>query len=289
MHAAQALPARGARLQALSWMTGALFGFLMMGISARELSAEVSLYQLLVYRNLICLVFVLAILTRIGFKVARTKFPARHIARNTVHLAGQFLWFVAIVSIPLTEVFAIEFTTPIWTALLAVLFLGERLTPVRALSVVLAFTGVMLILRPGSAIVNPAALAAIAAAMCFAVTFAITKNMVGYERPMTILFWMHLIQLPLGLVPALATGWVNPSPTLWHWVAIIGIAGFATHYCVARALILADAIVVIPLDFLRLPIGALVGWMFYAESPDAMVLLGAGIIVIANWSNLRYG
>ncbi len=270
-------------------MTGAMSGFLMIGIAARELAGDTSLFQLLVYRNAICLLIVAVILTRLGWRSVSTQHIKRHLARNTVHLVGQYLWFFAIITIPLAEVFAIEFTTPIWTAILAAVFLGEQLTRWRVLAIALAFVGVLLILRPGIAIIQPAALAAVAAAVCFAITFAVTKNMVGFEQPLTIVFWMHLIQLPLGLVPALAVGWTTSPMVLWPWIAVLGIAGFATHFCVAKALQLADATIVIPLDFMRLPIGALVGWWFYAESLDPMVALGALVIVTANWSNLRYG
>lgn len=270
-------------------MSVALFGFLALGISGRELAREVNLYQLLVYRNGLCLIIVLAILARSGFAVVRTQRIGRHIARNVVHLTGQYSWFFAVVWLPLSEVFAIEFTTPIWTALMASAFLGERVTAWRAAAIALGFLGVLVILRPGLAIVHPAALAAVAAAVCFAATYVITKNLVGHDRPMAILFWMHLIQLPLGLMPALASGWVNPSLPLWPYVAMIGIAGFGTHYCIARAMSFADATIVVPLDFLRLPIGAVIGWLFYAETLDPMVAAGAAIIIVANVGNLRHG
>jgi drug/metabolite transporter (DMT)-like permease len=171
----------------------------------------------------------------------------------------------------------------------AAVFLGERLTAWRVGAVALGFAGVLLIVRPGAAIIHPAAFAAIAAAVCFAATYVITKSMVAEERPMTILFWMHLTQLPLGLAPALYVGWTHPPVHTWPWVAALGIAGYATHYCIAKAMSHADATVVAPLDFLRLPLGALIGWAFYAEVLDPVVVLGAAVIVSANWMNLRYG
>jgi drug/metabolite transporter (DMT)-like permease len=279
-------PSKG---RALAWMSGALCGFLLMGIAARELAPHVSLYQMLVFRNGICLLLVALMLMRGGFRVVRTRRLGRHVARNVVHITGQYAWFFAIIWMPMAEVFAIEFTTPIWVALMAAMFLGERLTRWRVAAVVLGFIGVLVIVRPGAAMLDAAAFAAIGAAVCFACTYTITKSMVGEERPMTILFWMHLIQLPLGLVPALATGWVHPPVSVLPWVIGIGVAGFATHYCIAWAMRYADATVVVPLDFLRLPIGAMIGWAVYAEVLDPLVLLGAAIIIVANWANLRYG
>jgi len=277
------------KARAFAWMSVALVGFLTLGLAGRELAREVSLYQLLVYRNAICLALVVAMLPGLGLAVIHTRRIPRHLARNLCHITGQYLWFYAVVWLPLAEVFALEFTTPIWTALFAATLLGERMTRWRALAVALGFLGALVILRPGVSIVAPASLAAVGAAVCFAATYCFTKNLVADERPMTILFWMHLMQLPIGLVPALAHGWVNPPPSHWPLVAAVGIAGFATHYCIARAMRHADATVVVPLDFLRLPIGALIGWAFYTEALDPWVVLGAALILTGNWINLRRG
>ena len=280
---------RPSRMLALAWMGGALVGFLVIGISGRALAQVGSLYQLLVYRNAICLLLVVAILFYTGWSLVRTHRIGQHLARNIIHIVGQYAWFFAVVWLPLAEVFALEFTTPIWTALFAVTLLGERLTRWRVFAIVFGFAGVMVILRPGIAIIQPAALAAIGSAVCFAAAYVFTKSLVAHERPMTILFWMHLMQLPIGLVPALAAGWVNPPQALWWHVAALGISGFATHYCIARAMSHADATIVAPLDFLRLPIGALVGWVLYAEVLDPLVGLGAAFIIAANWTSLRRG
>ena len=284
-----ASPPEASNARAFAWMSVALVGFLTLGLAGRALARDVSLYQLLVYRNAICLVFVIALLPHTGLAILRTRYIGRHLVRNACHIAGQYLWFFAVVWLPLTEVFAIEFTTPIWTALFAATVLGERMTRWRTLAIALGFTGVLLILRPGASIIAPASLAAVGAAVCFAVTYCFTKALVAEERPMTILFWMHLMQLPMGLSPALVHGWVNPPLSQAHLVAAIGIAGFATHYCIARAMRHADATVVAPLDFLRLPIGAVIGWAFYAEALDPIVVLGAALILTGNWTNLRRG
>ena len=274
--------------RAAAWMFATIVSFLLMGIAGRELSSEVGPAQTVAFRNIICLVILAAILTVKGWRLARTAKPGQHLLRNSIHFASQFGWFYAIAHIPIAEVFAIEFTTPIWTALLAVLFLGERLNPARIGAVVLGFTGVLIILRPGATVIDSASLAALAAAFGYALTYAYTKNLVITDRPLTILLWMNAVQLPLGLAIT-GAGWVWPTAPLWPWVMVIGIVGLTSHYCLSRALAYGDATVVVPIDFARLPLAAVVAWMLYGETVNLYVFVGAAIIFAGVWLNLRRG
>jgi len=276
--------------RAVAWMFATIVSFLLMGIAGRELSTEVGPAQTVAFRNIICLAILAVLLTIQGWRLARTAKPGQHVLRNTIHFASQFGWFYAIAHIPIAEVFAIEFTTPIWTALLAVLFLGERLNPARIGAVVLGFTGVLVILRPGATPIDAASLAALAAAFGYALTYAFTKNLVITDRPLTILLWMNAVQLPLGLaVTGAGAGWVWPSAPLWPWVIVIGIVGLTSHYCLSRALAYGDATVVVPIDFARLPLAAVVAWMMYGETVTVYVFVGAAIIFGGVWLNLRRG
>jgi len=274
--------------RAAAWMFATIVSFLLMGIAGRELSSEVGPAQTVAFRNIICLAILAAILTAKGWRLARSAKPGQHLLRNSIHFASQFGWFYAIAHIPIAEVFAIEFTTPIWTALLAVLFLGERLNPARIGAVVLGFTGVLIILRPGATVIDAASLAALAAAFGYALTYAFTKNLVITDRPLTILLWMNAVQLPLGLAVT-GAGWVWPTAPLWPWVMVIGIVGLTSHYCLSRALAYGDATVVVPIDFARLPLAAVVAWMLYGETVNVTVFVGAAIIFAGVWLNLRRG
>lgn len=281
-HAAKSLPL------ALAWMCGAIVSFLLMAIAGRELSAEVGPAQIVAFRNIICLAAIAAILARVGWRHARSAKPGRHVLRNAIHFAAQFGWFYAIARIPIAEVFAIEFTSPIWTALLAALFLGERLTGARLAGLALGFAGVLIVLRPGLAIIDPAALAALAAAFGYACAYIYTKDLVATDRPLTILLWMNAVQLPLALAVS-ASSWVTPSQALWPWVAVTGLVGLASHYCLSRALAHGDATVVVPIDFLRLPLAAGVAWLLYGERVSPWVFVGAAVIFAGVWLNLRRG
>jgi len=273
-------------IRAALWMSGALVSFSAMAIAARQLSAEMSIFQLLAIRSLAGLLILAVVLQRAGWAQVRTRRSGTHLLRNIAHFGGGYAWFYGVGVISLTEVFAIEFTVPIWTAILATIFLGERMTRQRALAVALGFAGILVMLRPGVAAVSVPALVVLGGALCFAVAYVVMKRLSASETPLAILFYMNAIQLPLGLVPALPQ-WVWPAADAWPWVGVVAVAGLAAHYCIAKALRLADASVVVPMDFLRLPLIAVVGFMFYGEALSAWVLVGALVVCLATWLNLR--
>ena len=272
-------------LLASLWMIGALVSISGMAIAGRELSSELNAFQISFTRSLFCLLALLIIMSFIGFNKVKTTKPKLHLLRNTIHFGGQTGWLYGVAFLPLAEVFAIEFTAPIWTALLAVIFLKEPLTSYRTLSIFLGFAGIMIILRPGINIIQPAALIVLFATFCFASTYVFTRHMSNTESPLTIIFYMNLIQLPIGLLTSLHD-WNYPSMQSWPWVLLLGLTGLGSHFCFAHAFRHADAIVVTPLDFFRLPLIALIGWTFYNESWDLLIFLGGTIIFSGNLLNL---
>ncbi len=274
--------------RAAAWVVGALFSFMAMAVAGREISRELDTFQLMLYRSLIAMavIVMLAGLSRRGFGQFATRRLPLHLLRNLVHFVGQFGWFYGIALIPLAEVFAIEFTTPLWVALLAPLLLGERLTALRGGAVLLGFVGVLIVIRPGSASIGPGTVAVLIAALGFAGTMLATKRLTATESPLAILFYMALIQAPLGLLPSLGA-LQFPGTVTWIWLFVVTLCGLSAHYCLARAFALADAVIVAPMDFLRLPLIALVGMALYAEPLDPWVFLGGGLILLGNYANLR--
>ena len=252
-------PARGHHaLWAALCMGGALLCFSLMAIAVRELLDTMGTFQILFFRASISFLMVLAVLPRYGIGALRTKRIGLHATRNFLHFGGQAAWVYAIGVLPLATVFAIEFTMPVWTAVLATLLLGERLNQGRIVMLVLGLAGILIILRPGLAVVHPGALATLAAAVAFASVMVATKRLSATDSPLAVLFYMSVMQMPLGLVTALP-GWVAPTATDLPWILAVGGAGFGSHYCLTRAFMLADATFVVPLDFLRLPLIAVVG------------------------------
>lgn len=273
---------------AVAWMGGALLSFLGMGIAGRELSVELQPQHSTFYRNTLCLILLLPFVIRAGWRAIGTQVAMRHIARNSVHYFAQWCWLFALGALPFTEVFAIEFTAPIWTALLASFFLGERLTGSRQLAIGFGFVGILIILRPGLAIIHPASFVALGAALGYAASYVFTKKLVLTESPLTILVWMNLVQLPIGGAMSLGN-FVVPSQALWPWLVVLGVSGLTAHYCVSRAMQLADASVVVPLDFLRLPLAAITAWLLYEEGLDLYLLFGVVFILAGNWINVKRG
>jgi drug/metabolite transporter (DMT)-like permease len=269
---------RGAHvLRAALWMGGALLSFSVMAIAVRELLHTMGSFEVLFLRSLVSLAIVLAAIPRYGIAALGTRRIGLHTVRNVLHFGGQFAWVYAIGALPLATVFAIEFTMPVWTAVLAALLLGERLNQARVVMLVLGLAGVLIILRPGFAFVHPAAIVMLAGALCFAATMVATKRLSATESPLRVLFYMSVIQMPLGLLPALPN-WVTPGVADIPWILGVGVAGFTAHYCVTRAFTLADATVVVPIDFLRLPLIAAVGALFYSEPIETATIVGAAVI-----------
>jgi len=266
-----------ATLRGVLWMVGALLSFSTMAISVRELLDTMGTFEVLFFRSLVSLGIVLSLVPRYGFGALRTHRFGLHLVRNLLHFCGQWAWVYAIAFLPLATVFAIEFTMPVWTAVLAVLFLHERLNAGRVAMLVMGLAGILIILRPGFAFIHPAALVMLGGALAFATTMVTTKSLSSTDAPIVVLFYMSVIQLPLGLLPALPH-WVAPTVADLPWILGVGVAGYTAHYCMTRAFRLADATIIVPIDFVRLPLIAVVGALFYDERIQLVTMLGAAVI-----------
>ncbi|MBN9489353.1 MAG: DMT family transporter [Alphaproteobacteria bacterium] len=268
-------------------MAGWLCCLTVMAVAGREATRELHVFQVTMLRSVIGLLMVYPLLRAAGgLGAMRTSRPWLQIARNVVHYGAQFSWFMALTMIPLAQVISIEFTMPIWTAILAVSFLGERMGVWKNIAVVTGLVGVAIIVRPFSGSANVGQLAVLAAAVGYAVSVIMVKALTRTESTIAIIFWMMVIQSALGLVPGLLV-WRWPSPYVWAWLLVIGFVGTYSHYCMTRALRYADATTVVPMDFLRVPLAALVGWLVYAERVDVFTILGAALILAANLLNLK--
>ncbi len=275
-------------LAAAAWMAGAVVSFTSMAVGGREVSDTLDTFELMTYRSLVGLAVVGVVATGLGWT---GRIHARrmrlHVGRNVAHFVGQNLWFYALAIAPLAQVIALEFTSPLWVALLAPLFLSERLTGIRMFAAALGFVGTLIIAQPSIEHVPPGLTAALGAAVCFATTAIFTKVLTRTEPVISILFWLTVMQSVFGLVCAGIDGNMTaPSMETAPWLLVIGVAGLSAHLCLTQALSIAPATVVMPLDFARLPVVALVGVLLYGEPLGLALVAGAAIIFTANWINI---
>ena len=269
------------------WMAGWLALMLMITVAGREALHEINVFQLILIRSSVGLILLYPLIHRAGgFAAMRTQRLPMHIARNTIHFGAQLGWFFALTLIPIGQVVAIEFTMPIWTAIVAALFLGERMTIWKSCAIALGLVGVVMIVRPATGAINPGQLIALAAAVGFGISIAMVKSLTRTEQTVTIVFYMAAVQIAGSLLPGLYV-WTWPSLTVWGWAIVVAFCGTFSHYCMTRALLYADATVVVPMDFLRVPLTALAGWLLYSEQLDAFTVLGAALILAGNLVNLR--
>ncbi len=272
--------------KAVLWMFSGMLSFSLMAISGRELSVELSTSQILFVRSVVGLLIMIIAMSCIGWGQVKTKKIEIHILRNIAHFLGQYAWFYGIALISLVEVFALEFTMPFWAAILAVVLLGERISLKRVLSISLGFIGVLIMLRPGLQIISPAALVVLGAAFLYAFAHTFTKYLSGFDAPAAIVFYMAAIQFVIAIVFCFQD-LVWPSLRLLPWTIGVGVFALTANYSLTRAFKLSDLSVVMPIDYLRLPFIALVGFVFYDENPDAWVLLGGSIVILGSWLNLK--
>ena len=268
-------------------MAGWLALMLIVAVAGRETTRELNVFQIMEVRSILGFLMLYPLIRRAGGLAAmKTSRPLQHVSRNLIHYGAQLGWFFALTLIPLGQVVSIEFTMPIWTAILAAAFLGERMTVWKIAAIVLGIVGVIVIVRPSTGEVNPGQLIALAAAVGFGISIAMVKSLTRTENTLTIIFWMLAVQTAAGFFPSIHV-WVWPSAWAWGWMVVIAFCGTFSHYCMARAMLHADATVVIPMDFLRVPLSAAAGWLIYSERLDMFTVLGASLILAGNLLNLK--
>lgn len=275
--------------RAAAWMVGAILSFTSMAIAGRAIAGELDTFEIMLYRSSLGLILVIGVSYYIGTlpQINLDQFRL-HLVRNIFHFTGQNLWFFALPLIPLAQLFAFEFTSPIWVMLLAPLFLSEVFNMRKIGVAALGFVGVLIVARPEFDAINVGVIAAAAAAIGFAGAAITTRKLTQTDTLTSILFFLTLIQLVFGLICAGYDGNVAlPSWRITPWVVLIGGAGLTAHFCMTKSLSLAPASVVMPVDFARLPLIAVIGMVFYGELLDVWVVVGAALILAANYVNLR--
>ena len=268
------------------WMAGALFSFVGAALSIRLLSYNLNVFEINVVRTGGGLIIVLALILLRPALLSdiRLSDAVHHIPRNLAHVTGGLLWTAAIATLPLATVFALEFTAPAWAGVLAYFILGERLTMRKAVGILLSLVGVFVIVRPSPSSFDVMAVLPLGAALCFALSALLTRKLVLTKSVFAILFWMMVMQLPINIAGALLaplpSGLLEtPDRTSVVAMILLPVSGLLTQYCLSKALSHGEAITVVPLDFLRVPLIAVLGWLYFGEAIEIAVITGTIIIV----------
>jgi drug/metabolite transporter (DMT)-like permease len=233
------------------------------------------------FRTAFGLAAMLPWLLRQGFGVMRTGHLRLHLLRALIGIFAMVGWFTSLSLMPLAEATALSFTAPIFTSVLAVLILGEVMRLRRWSATMVGFLGALLIVRPGFAAIQPAALLAIATAAVWASSTVLIKVMARTESAGAITTYMVLLTTPMTLLAALFV-WQNPTLEQLGWAALLGAAGGTGHICMSRALATAEATLVAPFDYLRLPIVALIAFLAFGQVPNVWVWIGGAVIAASS-------
>jgi drug/metabolite transporter (DMT)-like permease len=257
-------------------------------ILARIVTQEVSSFVLVFFRNLFGFLLVAPWLVRVGRAAFATPRMDLHVARAALKIAGLVCFFFGLSIVPVAEATAIAFATPLFAAVGAALFLGETLRHGRLAAILLGFLGVLIVLRPGGSALHVGALAVLASTVSLAAIGLLAKRLARHDPPNTILAINLTLSVPLALLAAIPF-WTTPTLPTLGLMALQGALGAASQFCFVRALQLADASLMMPVDFIRLPLVALLGYFAFDQVPDGWTWTGAVVICTAIVLLLRAG
>ena len=246
----------------------------------RVLSQELNAFSIAFFRSIFGLIFVLPWIYKRRSQIFRTNFAWLHAVRAALKVLALVTFFYAVSRANLAQVTAINFATPIFVMIGALLFLGEKLGLLRIVAVVLGFGGVLLIVRPATGQFDPFLLFALLGALFTAAIQLVLKAMSRRDPTDTLVAWNLILMGPLALIPAVFF-WTTPSPAMLGLLALQGALGAIGMTAITRAMSLADVSAIIPFDFLRLPLVALGASYFFSQSADAVTWMGAAIIFSA--------
>ena len=258
-------------------MIVAAISFTMMLFFVRYLEGRYPSIQVVLFRALAGLIFIIPIITRHGLSGLQTKQFPMHVSRTAFALAAMFFFYYGVAYVPMSDATAFTFIIPLFATVGAALVLREKVDLPRWLATVFGFLGTLIIIRPGTAELSIPVLAMLLSAVFYAGSWLSMKILTRTETASLIVLYMNLMIVPLALIPTLVIGKI-PNPTDFIVLIGVGLTGSFAHFCQARAFSFADASAVMPFDFLRLPMAVGWGWFFFAEPTNTWTWVGATVI-----------
>ena len=269
-------------LRGILWMMMGVSAFAFIPLCLRYVKDDLSIYEILFLRAVIAFLIVVPWNLRMPIKRLITPRIWLYLLRAGLTFAAMYAWYYGLIHMLMADAVALQFTAPLFTTMLAIMLLGEKVDAKRWGATLLGFTGAVVILRPGIEVVSLAALAVLASAILFSGASICAKILTRTEPASVILFYFYLLLIPFPAIPSLLD-WTPPSFANWGWLAGLAIANILGHLGMVRAFTLAETSVVVPFDFLRLILVALIGFAVFAEMPDAWTWTGAAIIFISTY------
>ncbi len=272
-------PTRGAL-----WMIGAATSLVAMAVLVRYLAPKYSVLELIFLRNVVNLALMTPWIMKSGVATLKTAHLGGHGLRNAFLYSGNVAWFFAVSMVSLADLAALQFTMPLFTIIMAAIVLREKIGFHRWAATALGFVGAVIIIRPGFVDVGVGSFVVLTAAFLYSCAFIVTKRLSATESGNVVVFYMSVFILVFSAVPAMFV-WQTPAIDDAPAIIALGVTGYSTHFCVTRSMAAADASYVVPFDFLRLPLSAILGYFLFREVAAPWTWAGAVIIFGAAYFN----
>ena len=246
----------------------------------RHAGTELHPFVLTFYRNLFGFLVIVPLLLRTGWVGLRSSHYHLLFLRGFLGIIGLLAWYYSLVHVPLTEATTLSFTAVIFTALAAILFLGERVRLRRWMAILVGFIGTLVVLQPSTDNFDPLFLMVLFSAFFWSLSITLIKFLSKTDSATSLVAWMSILLTALSFPFALYY-WQWPVGEQWLWLVAIGVLGVTGNLCMVRALSVADTSAVMTIDFLRLIWGALIGYYFFGDQMVWSTWIG-GLLIVAS-------
>ena len=265
-------------VRGIAWMMLAGLLFAVMTGIVRHLGSDMNPIQTSFIRYAFGILLMIPVFLRLSRSEMRSNNKKLHFVRGIIHAGGVMLWFLAMSRLPIAEVTALGFLSPIFTTIGAAVYFKETLHARRIGAVLMGFGGTLIILRPGIEVIDIGAIAQLAAAPLFAISFMMAKKMTQTEHRSSIVAYMALF-VTLALLPPALFVWRAPTMEEMFWLFLMALVATAAHLVMTKAMEEAELTTLQPVHFLQLVWATLIGYFLFAEEPDVWTWIGGGVVV----------
>jgi drug/metabolite transporter (DMT)-like permease len=264
----------------IAWMLGFIINISIMAISIRELSLKYTSFEIQNFRNIFSIIIIILIFMVTKNTNLNTFQLKNNFIRNIFHFIGQSAWTWGLTVLPLAVVFSLEFTMPIWAVIIAIVLLKEKITLNKICFLIIGLMGTWIIFMPDTKYIGFYNIIVLCSAITYAIAHNFTKKLTTTDSILSILFFMSIIQLPFSLVGSLIIG--NIQYNIMMEIPLIILLTFTSllaHYSLSSALKYSDASIILPIDYIRLPLIVFIGWYYYDEKISTNVVIGSILII----------